>query len=80
MGIEDSLRQADRIGPGASFPLHEDFQLSSAHSLHEDIVIAFTLIGIIDGEVRDGLVEDVALGTRGTPTCRACGLRQSPLP
>ena len=52
MGIEDSLRQADRIGPGASFPLHEDRQLSSAHSLHEDFVIAFTLIGIIDGEVR----------------------------
>src|SRR5262245_1568003 len=39
----------------------KDFDLSSAHSLHEDGVVAFTLIGIGNGEVHDGLVEAVAL-------------------
>src|SRR6516225_8797583 len=37
------------------------FQSPLAHCLYKSVVIAFALIGIIDGEVGDGFVKPVAL-------------------
>ena len=51
------VARAWRIPPAPLFLFHDDFQLSRAYGPHEDLVVAFGLVRIGDGEVRDGLVE-----------------------
>jgi hypothetical protein len=60
MWIADKLRQAGRIGPGASYPFQEHFQLSCTNGLAQDLMVAFALVGVGDGEVGHGFVELVA--------------------
>ena len=54
----------------ALLPLDDHFQFSIFHRLHEDLVVAFALICVGDGEVGDGPVEFVALAEVSADLCR----------
>src|SRR6516162_10236342 len=48
------------------FPFDKHFELARAHGLQERFVVALALIGVGNREVRDGLVEGVALAEVAT--------------
>ncbi len=54
-------------------PLNDHFESPVLHRLREDLVVAFALIGVGDGEVGDGPVEFVALAEVSADRWRSRG-------
>jgi hypothetical protein len=58
IGIRHTIELSGKVAH--LFSVDKHFKLARAHGLHERFVVAFALVGVGNGEIRDRPVEGVA--------------------